>query len=361
MRETYHESFRFQGRTYAYDELWDVAYSLVKEGDSFERGLGDFILDWISDKDYIVQHSSGSTGAPRPILLKKTHLVHSARATGSLLHLGAGSRALDCLPLAAISGKMMWIRAMVLGWDMVGIPAVSEPLKEISGRFDVAAMVPLQVQKSLPWLSRIGTLLIGGAPISPKLLSQLPAAHRGLWQTYGMTETGSHIAIRNLVPVPEGTDPEIILPPYQALPRVTFKLDDRGCLLIDAPGWLNAPLQTNDLVSIESPTAFRWLGREDHVVNSGGVKLVLETLEQRIAPLIQERFLLAGIPDPVLGERLILVIESDSLPLEILAQLQSSPDFTKYECPQEIFHLHRFAETPTGKIDRLQTLSLLNT
>jgi O-succinylbenzoic acid--CoA ligase len=360
MKDAYHPAFRFQGKTYNYDELWDVAYSLVKEGDSFERSLGDFILDWVSDREYLVQRTSGSTGAPKEIRLQKRHLVHSARATGSFLGLGPGTRALDCLPLAAISGKMMWIRAMVLGWDITGIPAVSDPLREVSGTFDVAAMVPLQVQKSLPWLSRIGTLLIGGAPISPEQLAQLPVSHTGLWQTYGMTETGSHVALRRLSPVPKGVNPESILPPYQALNGVQLELDERGCLRIDAPGWLDAPLQTNDLVSLESPTTFRWLGRQDLVVNSGGVKLLLDDLEQRMSSHISERFILAGVPDPKLGERLILVVESDGLPFELLAHLQASTEFSKYECPRELFHVPRFVETPTGKIDRLQTLSLIN-
>jgi O-succinylbenzoic acid--CoA ligase len=359
MRIAYHPEFRFQGKKFAYDDLWDVAYSLVKEGDKFERSLGDFILDWVSDREYLLQQTSGSTGAPKTIRLQKKHLVHSARATGAFFKLGPGSKALDCLPLTAVSGKMMWIRAMVLGWDITGIPAVSDPLREVSGSFDVAAMVPLQVQKSLPWLHRIGTLLVGGAPIPSDVLAQLPTTHKGLWQTYGMTETGSHIALRRLSPLPMNANPESILPPYIALEGVQLELDERGCLRIDAPGWLDNPLHTNDMVYLESPTSFRWLGRYDHVVNSGGVKLLLEDLEQRMSSHISERFILAGVPDPKLGERLILVIESDGLPFDLLAHLQGSPEFSKFECPRELFHVSRFAETPTGKIDRLQTLSLL--
>lgn len=360
MREAYHPAFRFQGKAFAYDDLWDIAYSLVKEGDDFERGLGYFILDWVSDKDYIEQRTSGSTGTPKLIRLKKIHLVHSARATGSFLDLGPVTKALDCLPLAAIAGKMMWIRAMVLGWDITGIPAVSAPLKEVNGTFDVAAMVPLQVEKSLRWLSRVGTVLIGGAPVSPSLMTRLPQNHDGLWQTYGMTETCSHISLRKLSPVAEGKDPEAVLPPYKVFDGVKLGLDNRGCLMLDAPGWLEAPLQTNDLVELESETAFRWIGRFDRVVNSGGVKINLDSLEQRMTAIIEQPFFLAAEPDDILGQRLILVLESDSVPADFLARLQTHPDLGKYESPREVYAVTHFAHTPSGKIDRLTTLNLLN-
>lgn len=360
MREAYHRAFRFQGKAYAYDELWDIAYCLVKEGNDFERGLGDFILDLVSDKEYIEQRTSGSTGAPKLIRLKKSHLVHSARTTGAYLNLGPGTRALDCLPLAAIAGKMMWIRAMVLGWDITGIPAVSDPLKEISGTFDIAAMVPLQVENSLRSLSRIGAVLIGGAPISPSLMTRLPQNHNGLWQTYGMTETCSHIALRKLIPVPVGRDPESILPPYTVFEGVRLSLDNRGCLMLDAPRWMDAPLQTNDLAVLESDTTFRWLGRIDRVVNSGGVKINLDHLEFRLNSIIKEPFFLAAEPHDRLGQQLILVIEADGIPSDYMARLQTHPELNKYECPREVYAVQHFAHTPTGKIDRITTLKLLN-
>ncbi|MFM1877484.1 MAG: hypothetical protein RLZZ241_350 [Bacteroidota bacterium] len=359
MREAYHPAFRFQGKAFAYNDLWDIAYSLVKEGNAFERGLGDFVLDWVSDKEYIEQRTSGSTGTPKLIRLKKSHLLHSARATGSFLNLGPGTKALDCLPLAAIAGKMMWIRAMVLGWDITGIPAVSDPLKEVSGTFDIAAMVPLQVEKSLPWLSRIGTVLIGGAPISPSLFSRLPQNHDGLWQTYGMTETCSHIALRKLRSVAEGIDPEAALPPYTVFEGIQFRLDSRGCLELDAPGWLDGPLQTNDLVELESDTAFRWIGRFDRVVNSGGVKINLDDLELRYNAIVAGPFFLASEPDDRLGQRLILVLESNSVPADYLARLQTHPDLGNYESPREVYAVPHFMHTPSGKIDRITTLNLL--
>jgi O-succinylbenzoic acid--CoA ligase len=261
--------------------------------------------------------------------------------------------------MSAIAGKMMLVRAMVLGWDLYMVPPVSDPLREVSGSFDFAAMVPLQVEKSLKKLSRVRKLIVGGAPVLPALLSRLPARGAEIWQTYGMTETASHIALRKLQPVPAGQDPEGVLPPYTALEGVRLELDARGCLVIHAPGWSDRAIHTNDMVQLESETTFRWLGRIDHVVNSGGVKLMPDLLEVRMSPYLEHRFFLCGMDDASLGQKLVLVVEGQQDPEAVRKALEGSGSFAKYELPREIFCLPSFEETMTGKVDRIKTIKSL--
>ena len=360
MKKAYHQAFRIAGQAFALNDLGEVGYSLVKEGTPYEREIGDFLIDWVSDRDHIMQQSSGSTGSPKTIRLKKEHMVHSARATGEALGLGPGTRALVCLPMSAIAGKMMLVRSMVLGWDLYMVPPVAEPLREVSGNFDFAAMVPLQAERSLKHLGRMAKLILGGAPVLPSLLAQLPRKGTEVWQTYGMTETASHIALRKLQRVAVGQDPETVLPPYTALEGVQLKLDARGCLIIDAPGWVDNPVRTNDLVALESATTFRWLGRFDHVVNSGGVKLLPDQLEIRMSPFLQHRFFLTGMKDTTLGEKLVLFVEGAGDQAALRQSLEDSGRFTKFELPRDIHFVPRFAETMTGKVDRLKTISNAN-
>lgn len=360
MKEAYHPAFRIAGQAFGLRDLGEVGYSLVKEGDPYERDIGDFLIDWVSDRDHVMQHSSGSTGAPKSIRLKKEHMVHSARVTGAFLGLGPGTRALVCLPMSTIAGKMMLVRSMVLGWDLYMVPPVAEPLREVSGSFDFAAMVPLQAERSVKRLSRVRKLILGGAPVLPSLLAQLPEKGTELWQTYGMTETASHVALRRLQRVVPGNDPESVLPPYSALEGVRLELDARGCLVIEAPGWTDQPVHTNDLVQLYSETSFRWLGRFDHVVNSAGVKLMPDQLEISMAPYLQQRFFLAGIKDASLGEKLVLFAEGRGEEAAIRQALEGAGLFSKYELPREIHFVPSFEETMTGKVDRLKTISNFN-
>ncbi len=359
MKDNFNNAFHINGLKITYSDLSEVAYSLVKEGEPFEREIGDFLLDWISESPVIRQHTSGSTGVPREIEIPKSSMASSARATGEFFQLAEGSRALLCLPAASVAGKMMLVRAMVLGWELTLVAPSSDPLAYLDQPFDFAAMVPLQLSKSLHRLKGVETVLLGGAPLSADLLARIPVKGTSIYEGYGMTETSSHIALRKLSPVPEKTDPEQVLPPFRALPGITLEQDGRGCLVIHSARLSPEPIVTNDLVKLETPKEFRWLGRADNVVNSGGVKLVPEQLESRISPYMEQRFFLTGLPDETLGEKLVLVVEGQA-PDNLLETLREAADLSKFEVPREIYSVREFALTPTGKINRPEVLKSLS-
>lgn len=348
----FNTAFSFNGLPIAYADLSEVAYSLVKEGDPFEREIGDFLLDWISESEYILQRTSGSTGSPKEIYLPKKAMVKSALLTGGFLDLGEGTRALLCLPLSSIAGKMMLVRALTLGWELTVVAPERTPLWSLTEDFDFAAMVPMQLQASLKDIDRIGKILVGGAPVSKELREALAGKNTIVYESYGMSETASHIALRKLNP-PENADSPREVPAFQALPGITLEQDKNDCLVVHVPFLSKEPIQTNDLVSMQDAQSFYWLGRADHIVNSGGVKLVPELLESQLEPVLQRRFFLTGIPDAVLGEKLVLVAEGK--PEEgILAKVQDSGVLEKYEVPKAVYFLEAFKAGKSGKILRAE-------
>ena len=66
-----------------YHDLDEVSYSLIKEGKPYQKKLGEFLLDWIDKNTAIPLKTSGSTGNPKSIQVKKQYMVNSALATGA--------------------------------------------------------------------------------------------------------------------------------------------------------------------------------------------------------------------------------------------------------------------------------------
>ncbi len=195
--ENVHNAFKLNGFHLNREDLCRVAYSFIKEGEDFEKPVGDFLLDWFDGKSFIEMHTSGSTGIPKIIRVEKQAMVNSALATGDFFELQAGNKALHCLPVKYVAGKMMFVRAMILGLDLEFVAPSSHPLRNVDGNFDFAAMVPLQAQNSISELHRIKKLIVGGAKINSALENQLIKLPTQVFETYGMTETISHIAAKS--------------------------------------------------------------------------------------------------------------------------------------------------------------------
>ena len=68
---------------------------------------------------------------------------------------------------------------------------------------------------------------------------------------------------------------------YQATGNVSFALDNRGCQL-SMHKVHDGILITNDLVDLKSETSLSGKERFDSVINSGGVKIHPEMVEQKL-------------------------------------------------------------------------------
>jgi len=350
-----HNKFKFNGMYFDFKALKDVAYSFVKEGEDFEKNIGVFLLDWLDDKDYVYANTSGSTGPPKRIKIQKQAMVHSAIATGNYFNLQPGDSALHCLPTTFIAGKMMLVRAMILGLELDVISPASNPLKNNRKSYDFSAMVPLQLENGLGGLDKIKTLIVGGAAVSKQLQEQLNGLFCSVFATYGMTETVTHIAVKKLNHF-EKTSPKVENNKgFEILEDISISQDQRDCLIITAPKLNASPIVTNDVVKLTSDMSFEILGRADNVINSGGIKLFPEQIEAKLLPFMTQRFFIASKNDPSLGEQLILVVEGQSNVLDT----SFFKGLDSYEKPKHIYNVEVFCETSTGKIQREKNLALL--
>ncbi len=332
----------------------------------FEQKVLQFLQNWFSDSETVSVQTSGSTGIPKVFEIEKSRMLHSAKMTCDFLGLKEGDSALLCLPVQYISGKMMLVRAIERKLKII----ISEPSSapEISENVEFCAMTPLQVQNSLDDIHLIKNLIIGGAAVSENLKSQLtsniqhPTSNK-IFETYGMSETLSHIALKQISPVQEDY--------FTIFNDVEISVDERNCLKIFAPKLNPEILQTNDIVELMhfdsaqcDKKQFKFLGRFDNVINSGGVKIFAEELESLVKKYVTQDLVFIGKPDEILGEKLVLVIEgkdaSTSLSMtEIKSKIYNLEFPSKFHIPKEILFLEKFPRAENGKVLRKEILKLI--
>lgn len=339
MNQFIHPDFKLNGKSFSYLELLSEALYLKENGQLFEKNIGKFLLEWLNNESFVLVQTSGSTGKPKQIVLQKAAMMASAKATGTFFNLQPKNSALLCLSADYIAGKMMLIRAITLGLHLDAVEPNSNPLE--NKKYDFVAMVPMQVANSLEKLHLVETLLIGGTKVSYQLAENILKTNCQAYESYGMTETISHIAIK-----PIGAKE------FTVLPNVSISLDDRNCLVIEALELSTEKIITNDIVEILNETQFILKGRIDNVINSGGVKIFPEAIEEKLAKFISARFFIASLPDEKLGEKVILVLEGSSFEVENTV----FSDLSKYQFPKEIVFIDEFVETETNKINRKKTL-----
>lgn len=322
----------------------------------WEKEILDFFREWNSDSEFIISKTSGSTGTPKEIQLPKSAMKLSAKLTAEFFGLEKGNSAMLCLPVNFIAGKMMLVRAMETGLKLF----CTEPKSTLRlhsatdiQKFDFVPMTPMQVENSFDELNKIKTLLIGGAPLNFELKSKLKNLPIRVFESYGMTETITHIALK-----------EISKDEFTVLPQMKIRKDERNCLVIQTP-YFDEEIITNDVVELKNENEFKWLGRFDNVINSGGIKLFPEQIEKKLKPFISDDFILASLPDATLGQKLILVVErldDGSWMLEDFTQrITQNAKLNKYEVPKEIYFVEKFPRTESGKIKRNELLNFIKT
>jgi O-succinylbenzoic acid--CoA ligase len=306
----------------------------------------NFLREWANEEDFIIATTSGSTGTPATIRLSKKMMRASAQRTINFFGLSEGMRGLLCLSPDFIAGKMMIVRALECRMDLVLREPGDTLLSRCDNEFDFAAMVPLQVRSLLgdspEMLRRVKRMLIGGAELDAGSSEKLREYISESYESYGMTETASHVALRKC-----GDTNRL----FRALPGICFSTDDRDCLVIrmDEPA---LALVTNDCVRLHGEKEFEWRGRVDQVVNSGGIKLHPSELEAKVEGLIRSAHYFTGIDDKRLGQALILVIEGSAAESDSTLLEKLSERLGKYELPKAIYYITQLKRTTTGKIIR---------
>jgi O-succinylbenzoic acid--CoA ligase len=340
-----HNDFKHTGLSFTPDSVID-------------EDIVSFWNEFSDATETVACHTSGSTGIPKRLDVEKSAMLYSARNTVDFFGLDKDSTGLLCLPSKYIAGRMMLVRSYVSGMTLHAVEPSLNPLKKITKEnFDFAAFTPSQVldilfnEKTAELFSRIKYVIIGGAVIEPDLEKKLLSFPNSIYATYGMTETVSHIALRKLGE-----------PFYQKISSQTrIGVDVENCLWIEDENLTEERLQTNDVVEMLDEKRFIWLGRRDFVINSGGLKLHPELIEAKIRALPEWsslQFFISKINDDRFGERPLLVVLKENdiniPPLETLLAVLG-----KNEMPNAIAQVPNFIITNSGKLNRPETLKLL--
>lgn len=306
-----------------------------------DEAVLSFLDAWHNGDDYIVAHSSGSTGKPKPISLLKRDMKLSARATNRFFGIGEGDYLKCPLSCNYIAGKMMVVRAIEAG-------AMVDFSKDVSVENDMPvklmSVVPAQLAtlfEAPDALKTVENLLIGGSPLMPEMEDELLSAGVNAFVSYGMTETCSHIAIRRC-----GEDH------YTTLLGINISADKRGCLRVHAPGSSFDGIVTNDIIEHLSDQTFRWVGRYDNAIISGGVKVFAEEIERKLRDQIPAdvKYYITWEPHPRWGQAVVLVTDT---PVTSVDMTHLSPA----ERPKRTITA-QMRYTESGKIKRLRPKEL---
>lgn len=328
----------------------DPHWSLTRSGDdAFSMQVIACARQWMSNSTTLQITTSGTTGEPRRLDIPKEWVIQSTLRTMNALGLSEGFHAHLCLPLDFIAGKMVVWRTMIAHGILTWETPSSSPSLGSTERADIASVTPHQLHALLSNFTGqtwpVHKLLVGGGPVSEVLRNRMANESITCYETYGMAESISHIALRLL------GHAEAWFCPMQ---DVVLSVDDRSCLNIRIPYFDQWEIQTQDVVELKPTGEFRWLGRADWVINSGGIKLFPERIEERLASLIPFPFVIHGIQDEILGSKAVVFIESAPWTSEETEHLQVKMKelLPELERPREVRFISSFQRTSSGKIKR---------
>jgi len=331
--------------------------------DPFFKNILQVSKDWLSGATELIVQTSGSTGTPKQISISREQIIASARKSLSFFELNPGDTVICPLSIDVIGGKMMLYRS-IIGDLQLHIIHPDRALKEMPAEvlFDFMPITALQLfdvlkhhTEKIVTLNKLRHLLIGGGTVSSELMHLIQTKlNCKVWQSYGMTETISHIALRALHPIEETS--------YTILNNIDIDTDERSCLKIKGDVTKQQWVQTNDIVDILDSKHFAFSGRADFVINSGGIKIQVEPLERLIEQMLKRHnilnhFFIYGMPDQVYGEKVVLILDGATLTNEsknhLLEELKK--ELPKHHAPKEIYTLP-FVYTASGKINRKETV-----
>lgn len=305
----------------------------------------EFYDTWYPEEG-LVAHTSGSTGKPKEIRLPRELVERSALRTNGFFGIGQGSRLHVPLDFNYIAAKMMAIRAEMSGATLTSETPSNRPMKDMRSDevIDLLAVVPSQMEyilDNLNNLPELRTIIIGGGVVPEAIKRRITESGLNAWETYGMTETASHIALRKV-----GEDW------FEILEGITISQDPEGCLVIDMD--CSPSICTNDMVEMMDSRRFRILGRRDNVINTGGKKVYAEELEMSLGEIWEGfEFAITSRPDVKWGERIVAVVASCGISEEELLTL-ARKKIEPHLVPKEIRFVSELPRTSNGKISRSQ-------
>lgn len=321
-----------------------------KKLDKIDPEIYQLLEFWKSNKNEILVNTSGSTGKPKTIKISRQQLINSSKATLKHFKLKENTTFLSCLPVKYIGGKMMIIRGIIGKVNFILCKPSVNPIKKLHKEIDFMAITPLQLDsllKNITIFSKIKLTIVGGGKVSERLIEQLQDIPYDCFETYGMTETVSHIAVRNLKKNTENN-------PFKCLENNSVTTNSNDQLVINSKYLKISSLTTNDIAKVTGNKYFTINGRVDNVINSGGFKVSSENIEELLYENFQNKlFFIDKIKCDKLGEKIILIADEKIKLEELVISIRKIKD--KKKRPKEIYFTNRFFYNENQKIDRPKT------
>ena len=298
----------------------------------------------------LVVPTSGSTGAPRAVVLPHAALAAAVGAAHARLGCGPGERWALALPVRHVAGLMVLLRARALGTaPLVVAPGDPSALAAAAGAAQHVAIVPTQLARALDGghdLSGFRTVLVGGGPATGDLLERARAVGVRAVASYGMTETCGG-CVYDGVPL-DGT--EVALSDDGRIRLRGPSVADReldATPLVDADGWLT----TSDLGRLVDGR-LEVLGRADDVIVTGGTNVDPVAVEEALRghPAVADAVVL-GVPDATWG-RLVRAVVAVTRPVGIdELRAHTTARLGGPSAPRQLLVVDRIPRDGMGKID----------
>jgi O-succinylbenzoic acid--CoA ligase len=312
----------------------------------------------------VVVATSGSTGAPKGVVISRAAIRASVQATHARLD-GAGDWAL-ALPPYYIAGLMVCARAAFGDTRAVPVRSDLDNLPEVAGTLSerrYISLVPAQLDRALQRgevtaaLASFSTVLVGGGPTDRDVVERARASGIRVVTTYGMSETCGGC-------VYDG----------KPLQGVTVDLSDDARILIKSSTLFAGYRLRQDLTAevfidgrFHTQDRGRWnagrlvvLGRLDDLVITGGHKVDLADVDQAVrrwAAQHKAHAAVLGLPDPVWGTTIIAVSDSPGSLEDLQSVVRRS--LPGYAVPRELIYLDQLPWLANGKPDRVAVRSMI--
>jgi O-succinylbenzoic acid--CoA ligase len=326
--------------------------------------------------------SSGTTGAPKLVVLPKSGLLASAESVTEHLASGTRDRWLLAIPSFHVGGLGLWARSFVSSAPVEELDTWSAPAFERLAReraCTLSALVPTQVHDlvaaGLCAPAGLRAIVVGGARLPQALYERARALGWPLLPSFGMTESASQVATASLESL---LDHGTVFPGLKLLRHVEARVSADGYLEFRGPSMLagylseqaGAPLfhdpkgsdgffRTEDRGSLRKApfkTFVEVEGRGQDFAKINGELVSLPRLEEIWARVSRAEvpFAIVAVPDERQGERLIFCTEREPDPESLRAFESEVAPFERFSECRVLAPLPR---TSSGKIDRRALLA----
>ena len=324
-------------------QLAALAVTIVRDGDGTEHRLTGGRP--VEEGDALVVATSGSTGAPKGVVLTHDAVAASAHASSTRLNVSDGDHWLACLPLSHVGGLAVVTRALLTATPLT-VHAQFDATRAQSSGATLVSLVATALGRIDP--TRFRLIVLGGAPPPASLPDSVVT-------TYGMTETGSGVVYNGIpldgVEVRISDDGEIHVRGPMLLRAYRSADHDFDPL---ANGWL----ATGDLGGWLPDGRLRVDGRRSDLIISGGENVWPEPVERilRAHPAVADAAV-AGTPDPEWGQLVTAyVVPAGELAPTLDALRRAVRELLPAYCAPRLLHV--VDTIPTTSLGKPQRSSL---